>query len=32
VTVKQERLKKKGKPKKKVHSAGEAFFTTLNAP
>jgi hypothetical protein len=32
VTVKQERLKKQSKPKKKAHTAGEAFFNTLNAP
>jgi hypothetical protein len=32
VTVKQERLKKQSKPKKKAQTAGEAFFSTLNAP
>jgi len=30
--LKQERLKKRVKPKKKAHTAGEAFFNTLNAP
>jgi len=30
--LKQERLKKQSKPKKKAHTAGAAFFNTLNAP